>query len=229
MSTELPSQNPTGYLGLRETNVGQLYFKTRNPINTIDFKPYTPGDRWINTVADTVWTLVRKTTTTGIWIGNTAGPAQITQITPDFGLPIVPVANNVNLFGDPATGTFTTSTAADTITISASFPIWIQALVDTTMLPNRGYFTAAGAPLLLTLPLLADIGTVIYIEGAFVGGWSIVQNAGQQIVFDSAIFSTAGIGGSVSSSDGFDGIQLLCTVADTIWTVLNVKGNPVYV
>lgn len=118
MSGQLPTKNPTGYFGIRETNVGQLYFKRRDPINSQDFRPYTPGDRWINTAADRVWTLVRKDTTSGTWVGVTAGPAQITQITPDIGGAIVPVMNNVNILGDGTDRIVTTATAIDTISLS---------------------------------------------------------------------------------------------------------------
>jgi len=120
MSTQLPSKNPTGYLGLRETNVGQLYFRPDDPVDAVDFRPYTPGDRWINTTLNRVWTLVKKTATSGTWIGVTAGPAQITQFTVDIGVPVFPVLNNVNLIGNAVAGVTTINSAMDTVTISVN-------------------------------------------------------------------------------------------------------------
>ena len=89
-----------------------------------------------------------------------------------------------------------------------------QALVD-----NQGYITNNGATLITyTLPATAAQGTVISIAGFSAGGWTIAQNASQQIIFGSQS-TTVGTGGSISSINQNDQIDMLCVEADLIWTV----------
>lgn len=63
MSSQNPINNPTAYLGLRETYVGQVYIKDRDPRTRTpqdDYKGYYAGDRWINTDNETAWILIKK-------------------------------------------------------------------------------------------------------------------------------------------------------------------------
>lgn len=83
------------------------------------------------------------------------------------------------------------------------------------MAVNNGYIANHATLLVtLTLPATAAIGDVIEIQGSGIGGWSIAQNAGQQILIGSLI-STVGVTGSVSSYIRTNAIRLICTVANT--------------
>ena len=261
MSSQLPTKNPTGYVGLRETNVGQLWFRDHPPNNLVDFRAYTAGDRWIDNVHNTVWTLVKRSATSGTWIGFSGGGAEVEQVTPSTGVAIVPVGNNINLYGTAAQGVTTTNTAVDTITISvddtttaskgvAEFDptyftvaagivsltgiyafVWLPVGAGAQILiPNVGWYTTAGA-VAFTLPLLCPAGAIIKVQGASAGGWTIAQAAAQSVVFDAAIDTTAGAGVRISSTDPYDGLELLCVVAatgvgDGTWQAINIKGNP---
>lgn len=118
MSTSLPTRNPTAYFGVRSTNPGQVYFKKDPPVATKDFRPYLPGDIWIDTVHNAVWILVKKTTTSGTWVGFSSTADDIEKITPSVGAAIVPTAGNVNLLG--VNGVETTHSAVSSIQISNS-------------------------------------------------------------------------------------------------------------
>ena len=59
MSSQFSSNNPTGYLGISQTNPGQDWFRKRDPLPK-DFKNYSIGDRWINQANDSVWFLTNN-------------------------------------------------------------------------------------------------------------------------------------------------------------------------
>lgn len=69
----------------------------------------------------------------------------------------------------------------------------------------------------LTLPATSAVGDIVSIVGASADGWSIAQAAGQQIQI-SPNHSTLGVGGSVASTNQYNSLNLICIVANTIWT-----------
>lgn len=120
---------------------------------------------------------------------------------------------------------------AGTITIAATASVnWNNVTSGTQALsPEQGYVTNNGASLVTyTLPVLAAFGTVISVAGFSSGGWTIAQNALQSIVFGN-VSTTVGIGGSLSSTNGGDQVDLLCVVANTTWVVRDTIGNLTYV
>lgn len=93
-----------------------------------------------------------------------------------------------------------------------------------TMVADNIY-TANNAGLVsLLLPATAAFGSLIYVSGKGAGGWSIMQNAGQVIKVAPSSTTTTGTGGSISSTGQFDAVLLLCTVANTTWTVQSMTG-----
>src|SRR5690554_3747116 len=103
---------------------------------------------------------------------------------------------------------------------------WNEVVVmgPTSMVANNGYVANNAGLVVLTLPLTAAFGTVIRVAGKGAGGWLIAQNAGQTIHFG-VVDTSTGAGGSLASTDQYDAVELLCTEADTDWTVLSVIGN----
>jgi hypothetical protein len=94
------------------------------------------------------------------------------------------------------------------------------------MSPNNGYITDNATQVVYTLPSVAAQGTLLEVCGGVlgVGGWKIAQNALQSIKFNSSS-TTVGTGGSLTSTEQYDTIRLLCIVANTTWTVLGNEGN----
>lgn len=92
------------------------------------------------------------------------------------------------------------------------------------MAVNNGYIANNGATVQLTLPAVAVIGDMIRVTGKGAGGWQIQQNAGQTIYFASQA-TTTGAGGSLSSTDDRDSIELVCVTANNDWNVLSSIGN----
>jgi hypothetical protein len=118
--------------------------------------------------------------------------------------------------------------AAGSITVSGtgSGIGWTEVTGATqAMSADNGYVASNAGLVTLTLPTTAAFGTVINVVGKGAGGWKIAQNAGQniQLGFTS---STVGATGYIASTNQYDSIELLCTTANTTWTVLGgPQGN----
>lgn len=151
------------------------------------------------------------------------GSAVATQYDGNSGSAI-PSGGILNIIGS---GGLTTSGAGDTITISQSGGglTWNTITDPTeTLAVNNGYLANRGAGVTFTLPGTAAFGSVIAVSAINAGGWTIAQNAGQQIQFGNSN-TTAGAGGSLASTAIGDTVYLLCSVANTNFQVLNSIGN----
>jgi hypothetical protein len=114
------------------------------------------------------------------------------------------------------------SNSANTITISgtASSIGWTHVTgTSQTMVAENGYVADNAGLVTLTLPTTATFGSALAVIGKGVGGWLIAQNNGQNIQIGN-VSSTGGATGSVSSTNNFDSLYLVCTVANTTWTCL---------
>lgn len=118
--------------------------------------------------------------------------------------------------------------AAGSITISGtgSGIGWTEVTGTTQAMAADSAYVANNAGLVtLTLPATAAFGTAIVVLGKGAGGWSIAQNAGQTIHVGS-MASTVGVGGSVSSTNQWDSISLICVTANTTWSIYGApQGN----
>jgi hypothetical protein len=80
-----------------------------------------------------------------------------------------------------------------------------------------------GAGLLtFTLPTTAAVGDTVQVLGLGAGGWTIVQNTGQNIIMSNLVTTTTT--GSLSSTSRYDYVTLICCVANTTWSVQSVQG-----
>lgn len=104
---------------------------------------------------------------------------------------------------------------------------WVEVTVagPTAMSNGYGYVANTTAPTLcqLRLPAAADLGEIVSVCGKGTGLYQIIQNAGQQIHYGN-VSTTVGVGGSITASQRRDVIELLCTTANTEWTVLDSVG-----
>ncbi len=186
-------------------------------------------------VAGTTYQLCWDTSDNLLWVCTTSGTASLAVWKTCFGT----LTNGQVVIGStsgvPTPATLTAGTnisianAANSITISATGMAgigWTNVTgASQLMVADSGYVADNGSLVTLTLPVTAAFGTVIYIQGFGAGGWTIAQNSGQQI-FIGATSSTLGAGGSVSSSNLYDSLTLLCVTANTNWTSLGgPQGN----
>lgn len=111
------------------------------------------------------------------------------------------------------------------ITIDATKAEFWEVITDTThqMEVDKYYLANNAAPVVFTLPATAAVGTELRVHD-MQAGWQIAQNASQQIHFGKKS-TTAGVSGTLDSTQDYDGVHLVCSVADTEWIVLSSIGN----
>lgn len=142
-----------------------------------------------------------------IIIGSTGGTPAAATLTAGAGISISNAANSITIAGT-GSGIGWTEVTGTTQAITA----------------DSGYIANNAGLVTLTLPVTAALGTAISIIGKGAGGWKIAQNA-SQIVQVGSQGSTAGVGGSVSSSNRYDSINLICTTANIVWTTLGAPQS----
>ena len=152
--------------------------------------------------------VVAKVTADGeLLIGSTASPnIRVATLTAGAGIGITNGAGSI------------------TITNTGSAFPWTTVAVNTALAVNNGYISNGGALITHTLPGVAAVGDVIEILGRGAGLFSIAQPAGVTIRFGGSS-TTTGVGGSLTSLNQFDTIQLKCLIANTDWSVTMASSN----
>ena len=89
---------------------------------------------------------------------------------------------------------------------------------------NAGYIANNAALVTITIPTTAAVGDVVRVTGKGAGGWKIAQNASEIIHF-LGTNTTTGTGGSLASTGTYDGVEIVCVVANTEWVVASSMGN----
>jgi hypothetical protein len=119
-------------------------------------------------------------------------------------------------------------------TPSGPYPGGVSSWVDVTgtaqtMAVNTGYTAHNDSVrVVFELPVTCAYGSYFRVVGKGAAGWEISQNGGQQIHFGNAN-TTLGVAGNIQSTQQYDSIELLCTVANTDFTVIaGPQGNISY-
>lgn len=104
---------------------------------------------------------------------------------------------------------------------------WSTKIANATMAIQNGYLVNGAGSIDLLLPAASVVGDVVKVATLGVNGVRITQAAGQYInIVDST--STVGVGGrlDLSPSGGVlsGSVELLCTVANLGWKVVNGTG-----
>ena len=140
---------------------------------------------------------------------------------------------------DPVFATLTSSDSTITFTAGAGTlslqavsggQIWTATASNQTLAPSGSWISTKSGTVTFTLPATSAVGDMYSIlnGSATAAGWTIAQNAGQNIQFGN-ISTTSGTGGSLSSSATGDCITLVAIVASTTWGVVSSIGNITYV
>lgn len=152
--------------------------------------------------------------------------SDIEVLTGNAGGPVPPnAAHNVNIVGAGGT-TVTGNPATNTLTISiaAAGITWTRdALAAIALGTDEGHIPTNAGLTTYTLPAAAVVGTVIRIVGESAAFWTIAQNAGQSIDVGN-VSSTVGVGGSVTATNRYDCIELICRVTNTVWSAASWVG-----
>ena len=89
---------------------------------------------------------------------------------------------------------------------------------------NASYIANNAGLVTVTLPATASVGSRVRVIGLGAGGWRVAQNA-NQLVHKSGTATTTGTGGSLSSSNRYNAVELVCVVANTEWDVVSSEGT----
>ena len=116
-----------------------------------------------------------------------------------------------------------------TITSTTDTAVWQTITASQTLAVSNGYICISpGGALALLLPAVSSIGNVIEVVLDGATSFSITQGAGQSIRIGNTA-TTAGVGGSITSTQQGDSIRMVCSVANLKWNVLSSMGNPTIV
>lgn len=135
-----------------------------------------------------------------------------------------PLAGVINVIGGSG---IATSGSGNTITITATgagFTWTTVAGTSQAVVKENGYINGNAGLTTFTLPATGSVGDSFQIAGFGTGGWTVAQNAGQVIHFNS-VDTTIGVGGSLSSTNRYNTVEIMCIVANTDWTVLDSSGT----
>ena len=184
------------------------------------------------TTADTIQISVTGTTNHSLLVGNINGGISNLGVPTDGQIAIGSTAASPVLSTITAGANITVTNGPGSIIIASTGgggggTTWNPVAGTTQLMAvNNGYYTQNSALTTLTLPSVAAAGTILEICEVGVGGWTIEQSAGQNVVF-LGISTTTGTGGSLSSNPSFFNcsIKLLCVVANTTWIAITSVGN----
>lgn len=116
-----------------------------------------------------------------------------------------------------------------TITSSAVGVGWSEVTgTSQTAVVNTGYIANNAGLVTVTIPDTAAVGDIVHVVGKGAGGWKLAQNASENINFGN-VTTTTGVGGYLASTNRYDTVSAVCTVANTTWTVFSSVGNLTYV
>jgi hypothetical protein len=182
---------------------------------------------YTSSAASTVTIAVDGTTDHTVQIGNATGSLTSLAAMTDGQLVIGSTGN------DPAVATLTSTggsinitNGAGTINLeTAGGVIWTrEAGAAVGIADGHGYIPTNALLTAFTLPAVSAVGDECAIIGESAAGWTIAQNAGQNIQF-SNLSTTVGVGGLLASSNRYDTVHIVCRVANTTWHVVNSTGN----
>lgn len=143
----------------------------------------------------------------------------------DEGSTIVAAASTMNFVGSGVTATGSGSDATVNISSGGGGFTWNNTTGTTqSMSTDNGYISNNASQSTFTLPTTAAVGKVVAVAGSGAGGWILAQNASQYIQFGPLV-TTTGTGGSLTSTNQFDSVQLVCIVANDGWSVISSIGN----
>jgi len=118
------------------------------------------------------------------------------------------------------TGTATTAVWSPVSTVNPGFP-WTEVTgTAQTITVNNGYTANNPAQVVFTMPLTAQVGDRIEIQGLGAGGWRI--NSGNYQLRVGTVASTPATG-YIESTNRYDSLVLVCAQANTVFTAV---GGP---
>ncbi len=120
--------------------------------------------------------------------------------------------------------TVTFPDASGTVAFTNNIMTWNSASsTPVTAVVQNGYIITDASTVTVNLPATMAIGDRISVVGQGAGGWIIQANTGQTIHIGNLASTSSG---TVSSTNQYDSINLICIVANTTWSCVGgPQGN----
>lgn len=112
-------------------------------------------------------------------------------------------------------GTSTTAVWTKITNANSGFTWAGAAITPLAMSSNHGYINLNAGAAIFTLPSVSAVGDIINVVGQGAGGWTISGGTGQTIRIGSSVSTVTT--GSISSTNRYDAIQLVCIQANLAW------------
>lgn len=135
-----------------------------------------------------------------VLIGSAAGAPAASTITAGTGVSIANGNNSITISNSAVSGGGLVWSAIGGTSQSAA--------------AGNGYISDNAAQTTVTLPATAAVGDVVAVQGLGAGSWVLTAAAGDTIQVGSSATSA---GGTVTSANQWDAIEVVCVVANTTW------------
>jgi hypothetical protein len=223
-----------------------MVFETRDP--TSDDVNYPIQKIWVNTAVGKTFVLIGFDTSLGYvqanWLNITVASNDLSTLTGDDNLPVDPINSNINVvsstqgaiqFDNGGAGILEATVRTDNktiyvnssneLTVNNSGTFWQTITTNQNLQDGYGYIVVSPAGVLnLTLPATSAVGDTVEILLRGGSGFIINQLNNQQI-FYLGNTTTLGTAGTIASTLEGDYVKLICVVANTEWSVINVSGS----
>lgn len=214
----IPGSSPLNY-PINTQPAIQRIRRSRSP-TTNDSKNVREGDEWLDESTTSWYKLADVTGTTATWVRIGGVPGDLQTITTPDTTVVVPTDGNINFLN--GTGVNITGSGSDITFTTISWSVETDPTASLSV--NTGVFANNAGGVTFTLPVNFSVGDTIEVYGINAGGWTIAQNASQNIQFGNQT-TTTGVAGSLVSTVIGDGVCLVCSVADTTFVVTHSMGN----
>lgn len=178
----------------------------------------TPATALLHAASITVgWTGTLSGTRGGTGVNNGASTITIGgSITYSGAFAFTGTLTNTTTVTFPTTGTLAT-------TSQLNFLTWNDVAGTTqAAVINNGYIISNASQTTVTLPATAAEGSVFAVQGKGAAGWILQANTGQVIHLGSSATSSAG---SLTSTNLWDSVSIVCVTANTTFACTAVVGN----
>ena len=147
------------------------------------------------------------------------------------GTSTITIGGNLAFSGAFATTLTVTNTTSVTLptagtlatTSQLNFPTWNDVSgTSQAAVANNGYIISNASQTTVTLPATSVEGAVFAVQGKGAAGWILQANTGQVIHLGSSATSSAG---SLTSTNLWDSVTIVCVIANTTFAVTSVIGN----
>ncbi len=141
-----------------------------------------------------------------VLIGTTASDPSAASLTPGTGIAITSVTGSITI-ASTGVGSLVWNDVSGTTQAAAV---------------NSGYIISNAGQTTVTLPATAAEGSVFAVQGKGAAGWILQANTGQTIHFGSSATTSAG---SLTSTNLWDSVSIVCVTANTTFAVTTAVGN----